>query len=97
MPDKIVKPVGARFGYRFIDAALLVTRSKPGRDNRADARAREIEHLQACAPGQTFRKELAQDFTRAFVRADERGYFERKTFRMGVAIKPSAFIEDAVG
>ena len=96
LPDEIVEPVGAGFRNRFVDPALLVARCEPRADDGADARGREVQHLEARALRQALGKELAEDLTCPLVGADERGDFENEALRVRVAVEPRALVIDSV-
>ena len=96
LPDEIVEPGNPFARDRLVDAALLVARREPRRDLPVDARAREIEHLQAGSLGQPFGEELTQDFAGPLIGADERRHLEDETFGAGIAVKPGALVEDPV-
>ena len=96
-PDKIVKPCHSRPCNRFVDTALLIARRKPGADDAADPRGREIEHLEASTLRHAFGEELPEDIAGALIGPDQRGHFKDKTFRARIAVEPGALVIDPVG
>src|SRR3546814_20746668 len=78
-PDQSVEAGKPLPRDRLVDPALFIARREPWGDDLPDPRAREIEHLQAGPLGQSFGKELSQDFAGALVGADQRCHLEDET------------------
>src|SRR3546814_1482109 len=95
-PDQSVEAGKPLPRDRLVDPALFIARREPWGDDLPDPRSREIEHLQAGPLGQSFGKELSQDFAGALVGADQRCHLEDGTFRAGVTVETRALVEDPI-
>ena len=59
-------------GNRLVDAALDIARRKPGSDDPANARRREMQHLEAGPGWQALGEERSKDLAGTLIGTDQR-------------------------